>query len=53
MNQQNAIELQLAQIEDLERENAQLKKELRSAQEEIARLQGLVERYTLQARQRR
>ena len=46
-------EQQQTQIEELERENERLTRELQEARDEIAKLQGLVERYTLQLRQRR
>jgi hypothetical protein len=46
-------EQQQTQIEELERENERLRKELQAANEQIASLKALNERYALQARQRR
>jgi FtsZ-binding cell division protein ZapB len=42
-----------ARIEELERENERLRQELQAANEQIASLKALNERYALHARQRR
>ena len=45
-------EHQQTHIEELERENERLKKELQAANEQLAKLKEMNERYALQARQR-
>jgi len=49
----SAIELQHAIIKELQSKVDHLKRELRAANEEIAKLKDLNERYAEQARQRR